>query len=61
MKDVPHRLENESVEDYVDRIQAMELFRGNSMAIRPGHIYQLNNFESKSDFQVLQFIEKEPK
>lgn len=61
MKEAPHRLENESIEDYVDRIQAMELFRGNSKTIRPGHLYQLRNMESKEEFQILQFIEKEPK
>lgn len=61
MQEVPHRLENETVEAYVERVKASAVLRGNAKAIRPGHLYQLKNFENKEEFQLLQFIEKEPK
>lgn len=57
----PARLENESVEAYVERVKSLVVLRGNAKAIRPAHLYQLKNFENPESFQVIQFIEKEPK
>jgi hypothetical protein len=59
--EAPPRLENESVEAYVERVKSQVNLRGNAKAIRPGHLYQLKNFEDETHFQILQFIEKEPK
>lgn len=61
MNEVPRRLENESVDAYVERVKASAILRGNVKALRPAHLYQLKNFEDPKGFQVLQFIEKIPK
>jgi hypothetical protein len=58
---VPPRQESETIDEYVERIKHLVNIRGNAIDIRPGHLYQLKNFEDSNDFQVLQFIEKEPK
>ena len=58
----PARLENETVEAYIVRLkQSGFSLRGNAKVLRPGHKYQLKNFEDPNSFQILQFIEKEPK
>ena len=61
MNQVPHRIEGETIEAYVERVKASSLLRGNAKALRPAHLYQLKNFENKEAFQIVQFIEKEPK
>ncbi len=57
----PPRLENETVDAYVERVKSQVNLRGNIKVLRPGHMYQLPNFEDKDGFQIIQFIEKEPK
>lgn len=61
MENAPARLENESIDAYVERVKSFVVLRSNIRVIRPGHTYQLPNFENKDGFQILQFIEKEPK
>jgi|SRR6476660_6837918 len=61
MNKVPHRIEGETIEAYVERVKASAILRGNAKPIRPGHQYTLKNFEDPQSFQILQFIEKEPK
>jgi hypothetical protein len=57
----PPRLENETVDAYVERVKSTIQLRGAAKVIRPAHLYQLRNFEDKASFQIIQFIEKEPK
>lgn len=62
MNNAPARLENETVEAYVQRVKDSGFsMRGNAKVIRPGHLYKLANFEDAHGFQIIQFIEKEPK
>lgn len=61
MNNAPPRLENESIDEYVNRVRHLVQLRGDCKVLREGHLYSLKNFEDKNSFQIIQFIEKEPK
>ena len=60
---LPEQLENETPLAYIARLKKEGILKDVPLikVLRPGHLYQLENFEEKNGFQVLQFIEKEPK